>query len=241
MTGQDDRVTQVELEMSHDRALWPRLAYDESRIAAFADLYAADGPAALPPVQLVRGDDGTYLVADGRHRIEAAMALDWQTIAAITITLPEGYTPERFAYEEALRTASTSALPLTRAERRRAIERLLAESPVLSDRKIAGLVGVAHTTVSRIRNGRGATHQREPGEAGLVERSVADAAVKILRSLEKLRESRGFGIRDRLFGDRMGERLADAIRDAHGEAARNRAEEYRSWLEAAVDALRLDR
>ena len=241
MSGQHERVTEIELErIDRGRGLWPRLTYDETRIATFTDLYAADGPEALPPVQLVPTDVRSFLPADGRHRIEAVLTLGWTTIPAITISPPEGYTPERFAYEEALRTASTSALPLTRVERRRAIERLLAETPDLSDRHIARLVGVAHTTVSRIRNGRGATHQREPGETRLVEHSAAETAVRLLRSLDKLRESRGLGIRDRLFGDRMGERLADAIRDAHEDSALDRAEEYRTWFQAAVDALGSD-
>jgi ParB-like chromosome segregation protein Spo0J len=220
-----------------DPAAWPRFDLDQARVGEFMDLYSADGPGALPPVELIRTEAGDLLPGDGRHRIEAAERLGWTTIPARVIDPPPGLDPVRVAYEVALRTAAHGPLPLTQAERRAAIRRLLTETPELSDRQIGRLVGVAHTTVSRLRAGD-ATQQGGPGDLMVTEVSAAELAVRLLRTMERIRESRGLGLGDALLGDRMGQRLADALRAAYDDGAVERAEVFVHWFRSAIAALR---
>ncbi len=228
-----------------DRALWPRLELDEERVALFMDLYQAGGPSALPPLELVPRGDGHYFIADGWTRTYAAARLGWKTVEAIIEQLPEGVNPKRFAYELALKTSVATAKPLTRAERRRAIERLLELDPKGSDREIASVVGVAHTTVSRLRKALRQPERTEPGSDEPGERYISlltaeDLAKRIFGGIEKVWEARGLGIMDALVGDRTAERLAGVLREAFGEEALDRAERYRTWFEGAIAKLKAE-
>ncbi len=213
--------------------VWPRQSWDEERVALFADLYAADGPDALPPIVVVpRGDK--YLIADGWTRARAAMLVKLAELPAKVVPPPEGADPVDVAYCLALESAASSARPLTRSERHAAVVRLLAAT--LSDREIAKLVGVAHTTVSRIRKGQNASREREPGEEHLAWTAAEDLAARLFRSLEKVYEARG--LTDAFLGDRTAERLAGVLRDAFGDDGIARAQRYRTWIDGAIERLR---
>jgi ParB-like nuclease family protein len=124
-----------------DEGVWPRSGFDHSRIADFAALYETGGLEALPPVVIVPDGAGQYLVCDGHHRLAALYALGVESAPTHTEGLPGGLTPEQFAFEYAVASASMTAKPLTRAERNLAVDRLLAERPELSDRRIADVCG----------------------------------------------------------------------------------------------------
>jgi DNA-binding CsgD family transcriptional regulator len=140
-----------------DRA-WPRQELDDQRVELFAELVrdARESAGAvrgwsdpLPPLAVVVDGQGGYLLADGRHRYEARRRLgpDFDLVD-VNAFQADGRTPEDRAYELALRFATISAKPLTTAEKRAAILRLIEERPELSSREIARLVGVSHSTVN---------------------------------------------------------------------------------------------
>lgn len=130
-----------------DKDSWPRLRLDEERVAEFMNLYAEEGPDALPPIEVVPAEECENWIADGWHRATAQLRLGVDPIRAIVIEPPPGRSPGDVAYERALRTAARAAKPLSRAEKRAAIARLLEERSHASDREIARLVGVDHKTV----------------------------------------------------------------------------------------------
>ncbi len=227
-------------KLLNEKRVWPRDGLDDERVALFADLYRNSGPEALPPVTLVPFGEEGYLIADGWTRARAAHLIGWEDIPA-AITDPCGRDPVAFAYEFALRTATTIAKPLTRAERQRAVARLLDLDPNRSDRDIAALVGVAHTTVGRLRKKLDGdktakpTQQAEPGESYLGRLSAEDAARRLFRSLQELEEARGLG--DLLFSDQTPQRLARIFQEEFGEDAAERAKTYGGWLDAALRLL----
>ncbi len=224
-----------------DKQVWPRDELDTERVGLFADIYGASGPEGLPPITLVPTASGRYLIADGWTRAHAAMLLKWESVPAVIEETPTGVDVIAFAYELALRMATTSAKPLTRAERQRAIARLLDLDPSRSDRDIAALVGVAHTTVGRLRNRLDGdkpakpTQQAEPGESYLGRLSAEDAARGLFRGLQELEEARGLG--DLLFGDQTAQRLARIFQEVFGENAADRAKTYGGWLDGALRLL----
>lgn len=224
-----------------ETSLWPRHHIDEQRVSLFADLYEAEGADAMPPIEVVRAPGGELLLADGWHRREAARVAGLAVVPAIVIGAGTDEAASVLAYERALETSVRSAQPLTRAERRAAVERLL-EAGGRSDREVARLVGVAHTTVSRARARMGgAMHQDESTEAGdvyLTEVTARDAARRIFSGFEKVWEARGLGFADAVLGDRTGERLAGVLAEAHGAEALERAKAYRRWIDAAIFKLR---
>src|SRR5690348_2210799 len=185
-----------------DEAVWPRHEFDEKRVEEFAELFAAHGPEALPPVVIVHDGAGQFLVCDGHHRIAALYQLGATAVSTVTADLPAGQTPEQFAYEYALRTAAQAAKPLTRAERNGAVDRLLQEQPDWSDRKIADLCGVSHQTVGRRRAAlpNGPRDQRQGNSGAFRRAGELESAQRLVRALEKAREARGLGVGDFLAG-----------------------------------------
>jgi hypothetical protein len=134
-----------------------------------------------------------------------------------------------------LREAAQAAKPLTRQERRTAVARLLQERPDLSDRQMAQLAGVSHQTVGRVRRD-GPTDQPQPAAASST--SPEQAAVRLLRSFQKLRDARGSGFVDWLTGgDRTGLRFAEALWEVFGEDASEQARLFSGWLYEAVELL----
>src|SRR5215218_2487025 len=99
----------------------------------------------LPPITIYE-IDGRWLVADGFHRHAAAVMLGRKTIKA---EVCEG------TFEEALDFVSSvnlfHGLPLTRAERRRAVDIKLRLHPDWSDRRMAEELGVSRELVAKTR------------------------------------------------------------------------------------------
>lgn len=134
---------------------------------AVAD-YARDMEAGdvFPPVVLFRDKHGALHLADGAHRVDAALRIGAKTITA---EIREGSKKDCLLY--AVGSGRRHAVRFTNADKRRAVELMLAAYPnpkTMSDRKIADMIGVDHKTVgaarARLRPADGETPQAESGE-----------------------------------------------------------------------------
>jgi ParB-like chromosome segregation protein Spo0J len=214
-----------------DRSAWPRFTWDLDRIELFKGLVASGEE--VPPIEVVRREDGKFIIADGVHRAVAARWAGRNDIEALVLDPADGESLLGFAYRRALETATRTALPLTKDERRRAVRRLLAESSDLSHRSIAKLVGVSHDTVDRWAKDEATSNESEPERMTPFETS-ARAARRLASAFVRLDESRG--LLDTLRPSRMGSHLADALADRLGDDALDRAQAYAQW---SADAFRV--
>jgi ParB-like chromosome segregation protein Spo0J len=221
-------------QLTNNVRAWPRAHADFDRVAEFKELYEAGGLTALPPVLVIeRADD--FLIADGWHRCQALFELGLDEVL-VEVAPSNGRDPITEAFEIGLRSSATASIPLTRTEKQAAVQRLTVEGG-RTDQEIAELVGVARTTVGRLRASDSALHVG-PAVTRTRRRTAPDeAAVRLFRAIEAVWESRGLGIGDAVFGDRTGARLAKALRIAHGDEASEQARRYRTWIDAAIDEL----
>lgn len=241
----DSGPTQIPVELiERDPRAWPRRALDHDRVAEFISLYEEGGVSALPPVEVVVDGEGSALLYDGHHRIEALLQLGVEEVLAFYIELADGQDAIQVAFERAVATSSTSAKPLTRAERRTAVVRMLEANADRSDREIARIAAVSPTTVGNIRREidapRSDHHEPSPdAEEEYVARVTAkELARRAFKALERVRETKGLGVADRLLGDRTSERFARVLRNEFGEDALDRAQEYRTWIDGAIRHLK---
>ncbi len=96
-----------------------------------------------PPLLVTRHEG---LIIDGVHRYEAAKLLHWKTIPCVRLEM----TPAE-AFVEAVRLNAAHGLPLTLKDRRHAAQVILASHGDWSDRRIAELCAISHTTVAGLR------------------------------------------------------------------------------------------
>ena len=104
------------------RDLWPRDELNEERIELFVEHFQADEE--LDPVVVLLHHDGKYGLVDGNHRVQAALRAGRNDVRAVIISPRTNETPDACAYRVALETATRSSLPLSKAERRRAVLKL---------------------------------------------------------------------------------------------------------------------
>ena len=117
----------------------PRLnGEDRAHIARLAEMETP-----LPPILV---DRRTMRVIDGMHRLMAASLQGRETIEVMFFT---GSADDIFL--RAVQENVTHGLPLSRADRRVAAERISASHPHLSDRAIGQAAGLAAKTVAAIR------------------------------------------------------------------------------------------
>ncbi len=222
-------------EIIADRAAWPRRGIDLDRVGEFYALYEADGPDALPPLEVVPNPAGGWYLADGWHRASALKALKVALVPAIIVPLEPGQDPVQAAYEHAIACSAISSKPMSRAEKQDAVLRLMQAYPGASDRDIGRRVGVAHSTVGRLR-ARGEV----PRETERVRPQATheQTARRLLASFEKLDQASPGGFVDWVRGtDRRGERLASVLVELYGEHASERAGQFIQWLTDAAYAL----
>jgi hypothetical protein len=162
MSAPAPQTTAVSLDqITLDDRVWPREQLDSERVELFMELIRDVRESALtgqnwtdplPPLVTVADGQGGYIVADGRHRYEARRRLraDFDVVP-VYVFQPDGRTSIDRAYELALSFATVSAKPLTTAEKRAAIQRLITDRPELSGREVARLVEVSHSTVNEHR------------------------------------------------------------------------------------------
>ncbi|WP_346777203.1 ParB N-terminal domain-containing protein [Streptomyces sp. HNM0575] len=170
---------------------------DSPRLSGVDDEHArllANSDAALPPILVNRR---TMRVVDGAHRLMAARLRGQQ---AIEVDFCDCDNDEAFvlAVEKNVR----HGLPLSRAERTAAAERIIGSYPEWSDRAIAAVAGLSHKTVGTIR--RRLTKDSEP----VTHRRGRDG---------RLRPVDGAAVRARVSGllvDRQGASLREIAREA---------------------------
>jgi ParB-like chromosome segregation protein Spo0J len=136
----------------------PRLeGQDEAHVARLAEL---DAP--LPPILV---DRMTMRVIDGMHRLMAAR-LNGQE--SIEVEFFDG--SEADAYVRGVAANIAHGFPLTQADRRAAVARIIELHPGMSDRAIAEVAGVGARTVARVRGrtGTGAQPATRVGKDGKV-------------------------------------------------------------------------
>jgi hypothetical protein len=117
----------------------PRLeGLDADHVRALAEIDEE-----LPPILVHRA---TMRVIDGMHRLDAARMC---RRPSIDVRFFDGSPDDAFLL--AVEANIAHGLPLTLADRRAAAERILRNRPRMSDRSIAGIVGLAAKTVGSIR------------------------------------------------------------------------------------------
>ncbi|QIS18313.1 ParB/RepB/Spo0J family partition protein [Nocardia terpenica] len=104
----------------------------------------SESEVALPPIVVHRA---TMQVVDGWHRLRAAQLRGETTIAAVFF---DGSPAEAFVL--AVKLNAAHGLPLSLADRKAAALRILLSYPDWSDRSIAAIAGISHTTAAAIRS-----------------------------------------------------------------------------------------
>jgi hypothetical protein len=218
-------------QLRYSSATWPRLAVNNDRVEMFA-AQLADGET-LPPIEVVPNGDGTFSVADGVHRTLAALLNSQTDIEVKVVTVGPGESALNCAYRRALETATRTALPLGKLERRRAVKHLLDTRPDLSRREIARWVGVAHSTVDRWASE--VADSASDSEVSSLGPTADQSALKLVRFLERLSDSRG--LFDYVAPKRMGRYLAQAFYDRFEDEALSQARVFALWVQRAVTLL----
>ena len=135
-------------DLQVDEAIRPRESLNTFVIDEYATLYREEeGDAVLPPLAVFQVD-GTYYVADGFHRLEAAR---WAKKATLPCQVHAGSRRDAMIY--AIFANLRRGFPYGYGDKQRILERLLgdAEHATRSDRALARDVGVSHVYVWRIR------------------------------------------------------------------------------------------
>lgn len=151
-----------------------RVGTIEDTIEAYAEAMRAG--AILPPI-IVFDDGEGYWLGDGYQRIEAALRCGEDHIEADVRQNYEGETGQRAAVLFACGANEEHGLRRTNADKRRAVERLLADPEwgTRSDRWIAEMCRVGYTLVARIR-----AELPAAGSSSQPSESIEDAAPKEL-------------------------------------------------------------
>jgi ParB-like chromosome segregation protein Spo0J len=127
-------------ELILDQNLYLRDRLDDYTVERYADSWNR-----LPPVTVFE-IDGQWLLADGFHRHAAAVMLGRRTIRA---EIREGTVAEALDFVSSVNLFH--GLPLTRAERRRAVEVKLRLHADWSDRRLAEELGIGRELIGKIR------------------------------------------------------------------------------------------
>ena len=220
-----------------DESVWPREGLNEERVQEFTELYASDGMEALPPLVVTDpfGNEQSRSLTDGWHRVEAARRAGLINLLA----LEQIAETDEDAFLQAVRFSAVSSLPMTRAEKRAAVDRLLREHSNLSDRAIAKDAGVSHPYVAARRRelngvtGNVTTSKEEDhapsGKSG-PGLTAEQAAEKLLRGMEQVTDSGLF-----LFNKdgNIAKVLSASARRRYGNDAAKRLAEIERWTARA--------
>jgi ParB-like chromosome segregation protein Spo0J len=175
----------------------------------------AESETATPPLVVHRA---TMRVVDGMHRLRAAVARGQEHVA---VHFFDGDAEEAFLL--AVELNSAHGKPLTPADRRSAVVRIIAVDPARSDRWVAQLSGLSAKTVGAIRRCSTADDPRSNGRIG------RDGRTRPLDSTEGRR----------IAGELMREQPARSLRDVARQAgiAPSTALDVRNRISAGLDAV----
>lgn len=145
VTGKS-RIESIKLsEIVLDDSFQIRVELSTETIEEYAELMSSE--VEFPPIDIYIFN-GSKVLVNGRHRVEAARKCGLESIHAIIL---EG--DARQALLHAIRCDATSALKRTNADKQKAVRLLLADSEwsLWSDVKIAGQAGVSDRFVASVR------------------------------------------------------------------------------------------
>lgn len=128
-----------------------RHTLNEDTVDEYAE--AMDRGDRFPLVDLVDAGDGTFLIADGWHRVSARKQLGKVVIEAIVHSVPEGTKPGDAAIKLALRANKTHGLHLTRGDKQKKAQAALLHPDYQgwSLRTLEAEIGVGKSTLARVR------------------------------------------------------------------------------------------
>lgn len=132
-----------------DPDIQPRLALDRQVVTKYATLYEEDeeGQTTLPPLDVFQVE-GAYYVADGFHRLAAAVQASRETVPCHVYT-----GTRRDAMVHAVYANVRRGLDYSYGDKQQILERLLADPEIaqLGDRALAQDLSMSHMTVWRTR------------------------------------------------------------------------------------------
>src|SRR5262245_61283992 len=136
-----------------DSGILPRVRLDPEQQELYESLYREEGLSALPPVA-VFFDGHSYWLADGFHRVYAARGLTQHERKSLEMPVALYRGSRRDARVFACGANAKHGKPLSSADKRLAIHRLLEDSGTgqWSNRRLARYVGVDDHTVASVRN-----------------------------------------------------------------------------------------
>jgi hypothetical protein len=184
-TSPERRAVSLEAITALEGADYVRDQVDTDRVAEFLELYLEAGPddCPLPPLLVVDDGEGGLLLASGRHRLEAAYEAGLEQLLADIHRPDDREDPAAVAYLLSVEADAHTAKPLSREEKRRAVDRLLETYPAATDHRLAAMAGVSRQMVERRRAGGGsiATGGDEPANGnGHGERTTMGTAVEAI-------------------------------------------------------------
>ena len=128
-----------------------REVIDPDTVERYAEDMARDD--VFPLVDLVEVGDGTYLIADGWHRVRARERLEKTLVQAVVHSVPDGAEPLDVAIKLSLRANNKHGLRLTRGDQKKKARAalLLPDYRGWSLRALEVEIGVGKSTLGRVR------------------------------------------------------------------------------------------
>jgi hypothetical protein len=224
-----------------DDSFWPRRRLSDSRVREFVEIYRHHGREGLDPIVVASADaDGNHLVLDGWHRIAAALEASLTHLPAVIRHVAS----DQEAFEVAVQLASRGPRPMSRGEKRDAVDRLLEMDPRRTDRAIAEIAGVSHPFLAERRRLRGRPRE-EGGSRALSPERYALSVMKADRSMFSLRQQgpvdAGGALTDHEAGGEMALFLAAAAEKCCGGEAEIWLERLGRWARDAGPWLKSSR
>lgn len=219
-----------------DSHFWPRERTCEGRVRELAEIYRHDGVEAINPIEVAPPDaDGNYLLINGWGRVGAAIREGLPHLPAVVLPVAS----DEEAYELAVRLSSCGPQPLTRAEKRTAVDRLLRTNPRRADYAIAQIAGVSNHFVAKRRQ---LLHkpQKERAQGGARSLPPTRHALSIMKATKAIEEaclSASLAVDDGPFEGEMEAALAKAAAKCHGPEAGAWLIRLGAWLREAQGRL----
>lgn len=145
----EEHITEVAIaDIVMDAELQMRAGMQMQTVAEYAEILSEKNKKwPFPPVELMRRKDGSLVLVDGWHRVEAARRNDWETVSARVSSGTDNQ-----IFEAALAANAEHGLRRTNDDKRKAVAAALKKWPGSDARKIAKKCCVSHTFVSKLKN-----------------------------------------------------------------------------------------
>lgn len=141
-------------------------------VQEYADVIREHGADRFPAVVVFKDSKAVHWLADGFTRCAALASID--STASIKVEIREGSRKDALAYSASAN--ASHGLRRTNADKRRAVDLLIAAFPKWSNRRIAQACGVGHQLVGNVRP--------EVDESSIQEREGADGKVQRVRTVK---------------------------------------------------------